>query len=553
MILAKTPYLTANKVYFDLLNRVEVPLTALVLDWAYVRLDILEGSRSVWSGGVTFGDPTSLQASFFSSNVKRLRAFLSYTKFHKGFPHVARVGLGLPRIHTDHRGVSRVDFSHPKSEYPLALRNAKLRVSGMVSNSRSLSVPSLHNPLRANPEVRNRVYTIVSEITQTDGSYSISSAPGSYAWFTRTWSGVRTPGFSKLKPSQYPVNPHSVSIKEVYADGPLIEIKDQRPYGSKFVSLLIDKHTVHYSEPGEPSHLASARNKAIRKLIDKAELGIDANLAQDFAQLGQTVRLIGDNAHKIVKAARQTRKLNFSGAVDTLFAGRHRRFNGAGPSSTKSLASNWLELQYGWKPLLNDIYGSMKSLANLQVGSERFVQRVTQSATSEYSRRETYGSWDIQNTNAVGTRIIRTSTRCKFVLRFRISSPLKTFLAQTGFTNPVNLAWEILPFSFVADWFLPIGPYLETLSSWDGLEFLDGVQTQFTKERVASAISGQTDRQADHIVKQTTSDYAHEWIKLDRVKLTSFPSQTFPSFKNGLASVDHALNAVALIKSIFGR
>ncbi len=30
-----------------------------------------------------------------------------------------------------------------------------------------------------------------------------------------------------------------------------------------------------------------------------------------------------------------------------------------------------------------------------------------------------------------------------------------------GLTDPYSVAWDLLPFSFIADWFIPIGTYLD--------------------------------------------------------------------------------------------
>jgi hypothetical protein len=46
-------------------------------------------------------------------------------------------------------------------------------------------------------------------------------------------------------------------------------------------------------------------------------------------------------------------------------------------------------------------------------------------------------------------------------------------------------------------------------------------------------------------------DYSRETVRLDRVRLATFPRQTFPSLKNGLASIDHALNGLALLRAAF--
>lgn len=34
-----------------------------------------------------------------------------------------------------------------------------------------------------------------------------------------------------------------------------------------------------------------------------------------------------------------------------------------------------------------------------------------------------------------------------------------------GLLNPLEVIWELVPFSFVADWFLPIGDYLSALDA----------------------------------------------------------------------------------------
>lgn len=48
--------------------------------------------------------------------------------------------------------------------------------------------------------------------------------------------------------------------------------------------------------------------------------------------------------------------------------------------------------------------------------------------------------------------------------------------AQTGFgvTDPLLLAWELTPFSFVFDWFIDVGSWLEAMSSLNGWNVLTG-------------------------------------------------------------------------------
>jgi hypothetical protein len=156
-----------------------------------------------------------------------------------------------------------------------------------------------------------------------------------------------------------------------------------------------------------------------------------------------------------------------------------------------------------------------------------------------------------------GIEVTHTQTRVKMAISYVIASPLQSFLGQTGFTNPINLLWEILPFSFVVDWFTGIGPYLESLSAWDGLVFRDGSETKFTRQIAVMAMDYRwtpSASESDLVEECDKGTYRRTGLLLDRSRLTSFPRQNYvPTFRNGLASITHATNAIALVKSVFGR
>jgi len=159
-----------------------------------------------------------------------------------------------------------------------------------------------------------------------------------------------------------------------------------------------------------------------------------------------------------------------------------------------------------------------------------------------------------------GEHNVQTQTTVRMVLRYKVASAGVSFLAQTGFTNPLNLGWELLPFSFVVDWFVGIGPYLEARSAWDGLTFVDGSQTTFTRQIVASSISGQRFAEDSHYYFLVSGVYRRTDVKLDRVKLTTFPILSSPTLGSGLTSYNsasgdtyytRAVNAIALLQQTF--
>jgi hypothetical protein len=50
-----------------------------------------------------------------------------------------------------------------------------------------------------------------------------------------------------------------------------------------------------------------------------------------------------------------------------------------------------------------------------------------------------------------------------------IQSTYLEYFDQAGLLNPVEIAWELVPYSFIVDWFVPIGNCLSALSASAGL------------------------------------------------------------------------------------
>jgi hypothetical protein len=88
----------------------------------------------------------------------------------------------------------------------------------------------------------------------------------------------------------------------------------------------------------------------------------------------------------------------------------------------------------------------------------------------------------------------------KVVLHYEESGSGLQTLQQLGITNPVGLIWELIPYSFIVDWFVPIGDYLSSLDRFLGKDFVKGC-----------------------ICK------AHEWD--GKTKVTALSSQNYPTFQ----------------------
>jgi len=397
------------------------------------------------------------------------------------------------------------------------------------------------------------------EYFSTAVSYKSDRIPpfrGWISWYSyrRNWTGTVTPGFGKTHKGRLPVNPHSVSLRESWSPPLMVKLwAVGTPYESFDVNYFASwgYGTDYWTEP--PAHLGAPYNKALSRLIEKAELDAEANLAQDLVQFNQTLRTLTSAFTKIRGAVRALKRGNLPRAQRFIFGGKKPRYRrGGGLRSARSVAENWLELQYGWKPLLNDCDGAARSLAYyINNNADNLVRSISASATSRSETRSPLLD-DRVHTVEIGELYQYTETHTRIGIRYRVGNATTLFLSQTGFTNPLNLAWEVLPYSFVVDWALPIGPYLEALHAWDGLVFLDGFEVNFTR-RVRS---GYMDWGPGRLVwydgydSQYAGSVMGEGIQFDRTKLSSFPSPRIPSFKNPLSTL-HAANALALMVSEF--
>lgn len=388
----------------------------------------------------------------------------------------------------------------------------------------------------------------------TNGSGSSSSA--SKVSYQRSWGGVVTPNFLiKKKQGKLPINSYNMTLEKTNDGGYVIDTWFSDGTGSYSTQGGPHQNQWGTSEFGtSPAALptnTSVDFRAQRKLREK--VGPSNNLAQDFWQIGQTVDLISDSAKRIAASIHNLRSGNLAGAVSHLWHSREPRYHrGHHPNAEKSLADNWLALQYGWKPLLQDIDGAMDSLARLNLGS---VVVYTARSSAHYEEvKQTDLFLNVTGRPKCGVQTQVSTIDIRYGIRYQIDNHLKTFLAQTGFTNPINLAWELLPYSFVVDWFIPIGPYLESLSAWDGLSFIDGWKSSLTQAVTiwATGYSGSmfpndpTNKQMCSYLGncvRTTVSYA-------RTKLSSFPTSPVPTFKNPITG-HHALNALALMKTAF--
>lgn len=170
----------------------------------------------------------------------------------------------------------------------------------------------------------------------------------------------------------------------------------------------------------------------------------------------EALGMIFNAANRITQAAFAAKRGNFGYAARALIRGTDRAavFRGRTP------AESWLGLQYGWLPLLRDAYDGAGFLGHILNTPLQQVVRVS-SKSSGFARA---------SASTPGNGWKYKLSRCEQSVHLKCVLREKDFYKLSGLTDPLSVAWELVPFSFVFDWFIPIGTYLQNRGLASSLE-----------------------------------------------------------------------------------
>jgi hypothetical protein len=317
---------------------------------------------------------------------------------------------------------------------------------------------------------------------------------------------------------------------------------------------------------GEPCSMASLEGKALTRLFDKAKF-YKTNVGLMVAEGRKTLNLIASTAVRLASFYSNLRAFRFRAALrnigleSTRLVRKLARMSRNYRSGSKFAAKAFLEFSYGWVPLLSDVYSSAEDLAKSNSSrSDDVTIRGAASDTGTFSYRvdpsflEASDPKDKGNLTVSSDGVNTVKRYVSYKLQLRVADQSKRTNANLGLVNPLTLAWELLPFSFVVDWFAPVGDYLESLSAFTGLQFVDGCKTQFTVTKRNIRLSGASRYSTSLLSKSTIASavtYREELVSLTRTKLTSIPAWRPEKWLSplGVAVSDRPLKALALLRA----
>jgi len=211
-----------------------------------------------------------------------------------------------------------------------------------------------------------------------------------------------------------------------------------------------------YSDVGTSANLQSAINSSYAN----AQQG-ELQLLTMIAESKSTVTHLAKTMNRVGSLLRAIKKGRFKDiAPKTFRKWRQATARGKAKLSSEIILDAWLEARYAWRPLIIDIQKTMKYLDgdhNTERKTFRATDRV-QSSTFEVFTHSELG-YTYEATLALSSS---SSARAGVLTELKPSS--SGHVRDLGLGNPVGTLWEVIPYSFVADWFLNISGVIHSLN-----------------------------------------------------------------------------------------
>jgi hypothetical protein len=321
---------------------------------------------------------------------------------------------------------------------------------------------------------------------QTNSAYRASSnldAVGSYRFIDSVDTGRFIPG-------QFRINP--VTIKKGYGSATAGFLERLPPatclYGTYFRTEgpFVGGNLGWYNS--DPNLAAESLAKAKAK-VQSAEL----DLAVMLGELGETLLMLKSPFSELAKVLASNWKLVSKTRNSKIFApsgnqfGRRPSQNHWAHDTANLIAGNWLLYRYGIIPLISDIDSIMQAFEDKAKHVFSVLQRKRGTVTSVDTVSSTIYNQYLGNMNGQWDVLSKTTytTKATSVVYFQRLLELQT-LGRLRFAglHPCQIPgamWELVPFSFVVDWFVGVGNWLKAITPDASLTMLGYCTSVYAK------------------------------------------------------------------------
>jgi hypothetical protein len=211
----------------------------------------------------------------------------------------------------------------------------------------------------------------------------------------------------------------------------------------------------------------------------REKVGAAAELGAAIAQSQKSIDMIEKRVKQIIEIGRTLK----SGRIlkitkrGRLLRQRQKNVEFDARKSAKEMGGTVLEVLYGWLPLMGDIYSAAEVLSR----DVRPKMLHAKSKTVEYFPTSVNSS---DGTNKwEHTQLDRFEQHITIRANINIQNPNLDLVNRLGLINPMTILWEVIPFSFIVDWFVNVQDFLGSLTDFEGAQLSNPHRTTFTKWR----------------------------------------------------------------------
>lgn len=401
---------------------------------------------------------------------------------------------------------------------------------------------------RPNPEVQTQgtISTTVS------GTGSVTTTSRNTEVMRRTYSSANTVGFPNVKP--LPFHNFEMQLRTRTLGDLLIDRKrTSNPNLSGYYTttgktdasgLAFGSVATHCGfDPLAGSVEALAKSRVIAKIQR-----LKANVAQDMAEHRQVSRMFFDTTRRFRNIMTALRRGDPRELVRELeLRKRHKRsLLARGPFDIRSSAPRiWLEAQYGWLPLLGSVYEGITGFyRRVEEGYPIRAVGTARSTLVDNPLGDTVGVVSSSDTR-------KREIRCKYIIEYEVDASYLANANDWGITNPALLAWELVPYSFVVDWFFPVGDWLSQVGYSLGLFYRRGMKTGLIEATTLRSLKPNLPTTDYQRTVKGSEVFKSVWMK--RSILGSFPSPGKPVLDLDGLRGKRIANALALLAVAFDR
>lgn len=179
-----------------------------------------------------------------------------------------------------------------------------------------------------------------------------------------------------------------------------------------------------------------------------------------LAEMPQTSRLLGNAWGRVNNFA--MRSASFA-----------RRFRSPG-SAVRAFNEKWLEYRYGWLPAIYAAEDALKAYNESQNERKFISEKATMAENINLNDTKTTITPLI--VGGVGTQVLTQTDVVTGTRRYTGAAwgPATGSVRKYAGFDPILTAWELVPYSFVADWFLNVGTWVNSWSPFSPVDLKGG-------------------------------------------------------------------------------